>query len=285
MPFFLLLACSIASAAPSNDLALHSRHFDRAPLVQTIPPDSTTSSSLQHVTTSVGYRGQVFPDHQQAAWQLFVASVDIHHRLGTFGLAYRRFTRFDRWDDALVLEAYPNLWSDAYAHLRYQHTFAPEVYAKADMLAELFQPVEDGWVPFASARLRTYDEGPISTVYILGGGADKYLGDWLMRGRAQLVMVAEEPGSFFSLLTRRYLRTGTGPATGTYLEARAGYGDSDVITGVEPLMFDSGRTYSASLGGQWFFSSSWGASAAATLVNSAALPTRVGFSLRLMARW
>lgn len=257
---------------------------DEAPLASA-QLDSVEAFSKKRFTAEAGYRFQVFPDSDVAMWQAYTTALRYETRLGTFGAEYRRLSRFEHWDDAAVLDAYPALWGDAYAHFRYQHIFDAEVYADDEVLVELFQPLGGGWVPFLTYHHRSYAAGPVQSVSVFGGGTDKYVGRWFLRGRAELLLVEGESSGFGSLLVRRFLNAGAGPTSGTYLEAKASYGAEAIITSLVPTQFDSGTTYSASLGGQLFFTPTWGTAVIATLVNSAALPTRAGLSLRLKARW
>ena len=254
-------------------------------LALSAPADSVESSIKKRGTAAVGYRIQSFPGNREAAWTTYVAALRYQARPGTFGVEYRHLSRFDRQDEALVLDAYPALWEAAYAHLRYQHTFDAEAYADDDVLVQIFQPLGGGWVPFLTYRHRAYADGPVQKVNVVGAGTDKYVGHWLLRGRAELIIVGDRPGSFGRITARRFLKAGTHAPADTYLEAHLGAGEETVISGVAPVRFDAGTSYSASLGGQFFFTPTWGTSAAVTLVNSAALPTRVGLSLRLKARW
>lgn len=248
-----------------------------SPLPLTISsPAEVVVRDTTYFQAKVGYRFQAFRD-SEAPWQKYLAEAGYHHyEHGSFYFAYHRASRFDEWDNLVILQAYPQLGSNRYAHVRIQYAPEPSVFPAQEYQLEYFHPVSQNWLAFASTQLRHY---PALNTYSLGAGLDAYYRSWFVRGLVQTTWLQGEVGGFLSVLVRRYVCPGD-----CYLEGRVGYGKEPFITAPGPVI-EMGSSYSATLGGQYFLSTHWGFSVVGTLIKSAALPLRSGIFLQLLHRW
>lgn len=138
---------------------------------------------------------------------------------GSIALERMSVRRFDRVDQAWALDAYPRLWSGAYANVRYQTSDRVELYPNRSWRVELFQNIGGGWELAAS-----HDElGFGSGVRIQGVAVGRYWGDFFARWRHQTVKSDSSSGRGNRLLVRYYYQ---GDAD-HYVEANASQGRSD----------------------------------------------------------
>lgn len=138
---------------------------------------------------------------------------------GSIALEQLRLRRFGEQDQAWALDAYPRLWSGAYANLRYQRAGTPDLYPARSWRAELYQNVGGGWEVSASRDALDFS----STVRIDGVSLGKYWGNFYARWRHQQVRSDGSAGHGNRFVLRYYYR---GDAD-HYLEANASQGRSD----------------------------------------------------------
>lgn len=248
-----------------------------SPLPHVTPsPAEVVVRDTTYFQAKTGYRFQIFQD-SEPPWQKYSAEAGYHHyEYGSLYFAYHRASRFDEWDDLLVLQTYPQLGSNRYAHVRMQYVLEPSVFPAQEYQLEYFHPVSQNWLAFASTRLRHY---PALDTYSFGAGLDAYYRSWFVRGHLQTAWLKGEMGGSMSVLMRRYVCPGD-----CYVEGRVGYGREPIIIAPGPVV-EIGSSYSATLGGQYFLSTHWGLSVVGTLIKSAALPLRTGLLLQLLHRW
>lgn len=138
---------------------------------------------------------------------------------GSIALERMSLRRFGNVDQAWAVDAYPRLWSGAYANVRYQSAESASLYPNRSWRFELFQNIGSGWELAAS-----HDElGFGSGVRIEGAAVGKYWGNFYARWRHQTVRSDSSSGKGDRFLIRYYYE---GDAD-HYVEANVSQGRSD----------------------------------------------------------
>ena len=165
------------------------------------------------------------PDRQD--WSDYSLSVRRHFEHGSLAFELLDTRRFGVSDQAWALDGYLDLWSRAYANLRYQQGPQASLFPDSAYYGELFQGVGQGWELSGSyGRL----EFSSSNVNMYGVGVGKYVGNYYIRLRHSYI-----PGngsvSNSNRLLARYYYAGDGD---NYVEANvsAGTSNSDDKSGV-----------------------------------------------------
>ena len=166
---------------------------------------------------------------------------------GSIALEQLRLHRFGGWDQAWALDAYPRLWSGAYANLRYQRAASPDLYPARSWRAELYQNVGGGWEVSASRDALDFS----SAVRIDGVSLGKYWGNFYARWRHQQVRSDNSSGRGNRFVLRYYYR---GDAD-HYLEANASRGRSDDFASAQ---LQTGRSNARGLAWTWWPQPGWG---------------------------
>jgi YaiO family outer membrane protein len=176
---------------------------------------------------------------QRADWSDYTLSVRHHFRLGSLALEALGADRFSSSDHAWALDGYVDLWSRAYANLRYQRSPQGDLFPQTSWRAELFQGVGHGWELSGS-----YDRLDFSSsgVDLYGLGIGKYVGNWYLRLRHLYVPGNGGSSNSDRLLARYYYK---GDAD-NYLELVVGAGRSDVSLSSAPGLSGQGHSRSAS---------------------------------------
>jgi YaiO family outer membrane protein len=184
-------------------------------------------------------------------WNEQTASVRYYGKLGSKhgSIAFEtlRAERFAQTGHAWALDAYADLWSGAYANVRYQRAPAARLFPANAGRIELYQAVGDGWEVSLSDDVLGFGE----RVNIYGVGLAKYTGNWYVQLRHQNIVSAGAHSSGDRLLGRYYYQGGAD----SYLELAMNRGRSD-----DPLSLASGRTRSGGGGVNLvhYFSRDWG---------------------------
>ena len=155
--------------------------------------------------------------------------------------------RFGYTDQAWAVDAYPRLWRGAYANLRYQRAYAPELYPSLSWRAELYQNVGGGWELAASHDHLGFGSG----VRIDGISAGKYWGNFFARWRHQQVASDSSSGKGDRFFVRYYYE---GDAD-HYLELNASHGRSDDFSSA---LIQQSRSNSRGLVWYHFVARDWG---------------------------
>ncbi len=170
-------------------------------------------------SASLGASGTEFSP-SRADWSEYMLSVRRHFERGSLGIEALGADRFSTSDHAWALDAYVDLWSRAYANLRYQHGPQENLYPGTAWRAELFQGVGRGWELSASYDRLEFNS---SNVDIYGFGVGKYVGNWYVRLR-HLYIPGDDSASNSDRLLLRYYYAGDAD---NYIEFAAGAGRSD----------------------------------------------------------
>lgn len=155
--------------------------------------------------------------------------------------------RFGDSDQAWAIDAYPRLWQGAYANVRYQRAYSPELYPSRSWRAELYQNTGGGWELAASRDVLGFGSG----VRIDAISAGKYWGNFFARWRHQQVSSDSSSGKGDRFFVRYYH---AGDAD-HYVEVNASRGRSDDFSSA---LISSSRSNSRGLSWYHFVSRDWG---------------------------
>ena len=181
----------------------------------------------------------------RADWSDYTLSVRRHFERGSLALEALGADRFSSSANAWALDGYVDVWSRAYANLRYQRSPSGSLFPRTSWRAELFQGVGRGWELSGS-----YDrlEFASSSVDIYGLGVGRYVGNWYVRLRHLFVPGNGSNSNSDRLLARYYYK---GDAD-NYLEFAAGAGWSDTALPGTPGSSGQGNSWSTSAAWVWF---------------------------------
>lgn len=195
---------------------------------------------------------------------------------GSIALERISVRRFGLVDQAWAVDAYPRLWSGAYANVRYQTSDRADLYPDRSWRVELFQNVGSGWELAAS-----HDElGFGSGVRIQAVALGRYWGSFFARWRHQAVKSDSSSGRGNRLLVRYYYK---GDAD-HYVEGNVSQGRSDDFSSA---LAQAARSDSRGVVWHHFLDRSWGFKLGLSQSNdSGALKARAqDVSLSLIRRW
>jgi YaiO family outer membrane protein len=207
-------------------------------------------------------------------WNDQTASIRHYTRGGSLAFETLRAHRFGLHDYAWALDGYANLWSGAYANLRYQRGAAARLFPANSGRAELYQALGNGWEASVSDDVL----GFASRVNIYGVGIAKYAGDWYVQLRHQNIVSAGSHGTGDRLLARWYY---AGDAD-TYAEVTVNSGRSD-----DPLSLVGGQTRSGGGSATWvrYWTPRWGTRVGASFSRASGADNERGLTVALYRRW
>jgi YaiO family outer membrane protein len=231
----------------------------------TIAAGYTWAASLSSSWTDVGTGPR---------WNDQTASIRHYTRAGSLGFETLRAHRFGLHDYAWALDGYANLWSGAYANLRYQRGAAARLFPANSGRAELYQSLGNGWEASVSDDVL----GFAARVNIYGVGIAKYTGDWYVQLRHQNIVSAGSHGTGERLLARWYY---AGDAD-TYAEVAVNSGRSD-----DPLSLVGGQGRSGGGSATWvrYWTPTWGTRVGATFSRASGADNQRGVTFSLYRRW
>jgi YaiO family outer membrane protein len=179
-------------------------------------------------------------------------------------------------DRGWTLDAYPRLWTDAYANVRYQRAGTPTLYPGKAWRVELFQHLGSDW-ELAASHDRLDFSAPVE---IEGVALGYYWGDFYARWRHQRVRtdVSTDRGNRFVL---RYYYGGDADH---YLEFNASQGSSDDF---DSALVQGARVGARGLAWTHFVRPDWGVQLSARQARDRSSPgSRVrDVALGLTTRW
>jgi YaiO family outer membrane protein len=211
-------------------------------------------------------------------WNDQTASVRHYMQGGSIGFETLRAHRFDLTGHAWALDAYADLWTGAYANIRYQRAPAARLFPANSGRVEIYQSLGGGWEASLADDVLGFD----SRVNIYGVGLGKYVGNWYVQLRHQNI-VSEGSHSTGQRLLARYYYAGDADS---YLEATANSGRSD-----DPLSLSGGRARSGGGSLTWvrYWSDNWGSKVGASFSRGASGSVNAtherGLSFGLYRRW
>jgi YaiO family outer membrane protein len=179
-----------------------------------------------HWSASLGASWTAFSP-ARADWSDYTLSVRRHFKRGSLAFEALGADRFSGSDHAWALDGYVDLWSRAYANLRYQRSPQADLFPETSWRAELFQGVGRGWEFSGSFDRLDFSS---SAVDLYGLGVGKYVGNWYVRLRHLYVPGNGTNSNSDRLLARYYYR---GDAD-NYVEFSAGAGQSDTALSSAP---------------------------------------------------
>ncbi|MEN3278822.1 MAG: hypothetical protein V7631_4612 [Massilia sp.] len=207
-------------------------------------------------------------------WNDQTASVRHYIQHGSIGFETLRAHRFGQTGHAWALDAYTDLWTGAYANIRYQRSPAARLFPANSGRVELYQSLGGGWEASLSDDVLGFE----SRVNIYGVTLGKYVGNWYVQLRHQNI-VSEDTHSNGQRLLARYYYAGDADS---YLEATVNSGRSD-----DPLSLAGGRARSGGGSLTWvrYWSRDWGTRAGASFARAANDVRERGVSVGLYRRW
>ena len=231
----------------------------------TIAAGYTWAASLSSGWTDVG---------NGPRWNDQTASVRHYTKGGSLAFETLRAHRFGQHDIAWALDGYANLWSGAYANLRYQRGAAARLFPANAGRAELYQSLGNGWEASVSDDVLGY----ASRVNIYGVGIAKYSGDWYVQLRHQNIVSAGSHGTGDRLLARGYY---AGDAD-TYAEVTVNSGRSD-----DQLSLVGGQSRSGGGSATWvrYWTPAWGTRVGASFARASDADNQRGLTVALYRRW
>jgi YaiO family outer membrane protein len=207
-------------------------------------------------------------------WNDQTASVRHYMKGGSIGFETLRAHRFDQTGHAWALDAYADLWTGAYANIRYQRSPAARLFPANSGRVEVYQSLGQGWEASVADDVLGFD----ARVNIYGVGLGKYAGNWYVQLRHQNIVSQGSHSNGQRLLARYYY---AGDAD-SYLEATANSGRSD-----DPLSLSGGRARSGGGSVTWvrYWSDNWGSKVGANFSRGANDARERGLSVGLYRRW
>jgi len=191
-----------------------------------------------HWSASLGASWTAFSP-ARADWSDYTLSVRRHFKSGSLAFEALGADRFSGSDHAWALDGYVDLWSRAYANLRYQRGSSGALFPETSWRAELFQGLGRGWELSGSFDRLDFNS---SSVDIYGLGVGKYAGNWYVRLRHLFVPGNGTNSNSDRLLARYYYK---GDAD-NYVEFAAGAGWSDTALPGSPGSSGQGHSWSTS---------------------------------------
>ena len=213
---------------------------------------------------------------KQPNWHQFSSEIKREMHWGSIVIDYFRASRFNKWDDALVLETYFDSWTRSYVNFRFQTAFNANILPFTDLNLEIFQGFGNGWEGSGSYRYLGYFENEIQ---IWGISFAKYMGDWFLHEKTNIFSGKKSQGYTQTFLFRRYLGV-----IDHFLEVRIGVGKTIALVGSGPII-DTRSTNFCTVSYQTFFNPDWGLSSTIAYNEEDQLPVRVGLSIGLIRRW
>jgi YaiO family outer membrane protein len=167
--------------------------------------------------------------------------------MGSIAIERLQLQRFGTTDTAFAIDAYPKLWTGAYANVRYQSASTASLYPQQSWRAEIYQNAGSGWELSAS-----HDHlGFSSDVNIDGIAVGHYWGNFYARLRHQRVNSSDSTGSGDRFMLRYYYE---GDAD-HYIEINASKGKSDDFSSAQ---IAGSRSDSKGLAWYHYVNQNWG---------------------------
>ncbi len=217
-----LMNVELWSGRPRQALDLARRGLDRAPnddrFLQGRARARQAIASARPWSVWVTRNDDWFSD-RRPAWHETQASLKRETPAGPVIVSGSHAARFGTADNQIELEMYPRFRPGTYAYV--SGAWAPDgrLYPDYRLAADLYQSLGAGFE--GSAGFRRLGFGRIANVYV--GTLNKYIGDWLLTGRA--FYMPNEAGATsraFHGSVRRYF----GPDGASFVGARYGHGSA-----------------------------------------------------------
>lgn len=217
------------------------------------------------------------PDRDK--WNEYVASVRRYWERASLAVEYLRANRFALTDDAVALDAYIDLWSRAYANVRYQYSPDAALYPEDAYRAEVFQGVGQGWELSGSYDRLNFTS---TNVNMYGVGLGKYTGNWYLRWRTLFIPSTVKSGVSHRAIARYYF---SGDAD-DYVELNGGFSRGGEYRGQSQIV-DVTKSWTVGVAVRKYFSPQWGVKLAADYSDEQTVNPFVerSVSASLLFRW
>lgn len=184
-------------------------------------------------------------------------------------------SRFNRWDRAVALDTYLELWAGSYGNVRVQYAASPNFLPIAGMYGELFQGLPDGWEVSANYRFRAYSH---DETHLLGVSLGRYVGRWYLRALGHMLPRTGHVGFIYAAKARRYFAPPR-----SYVELGAGRGRGVEVVDVGPVI-QTTATYHASVRLQTYVTNHFGIAVQGVYSDDEFFKRRT-VALGVMSRW
>lgn len=264
----LAAAATLVGAGAVSSAAGVEEAVDDSPMKGACPPACPWEGFLNYSYSSV--------TDGRAPWH--DARATVVHPFGgglTAALELIEGSRFDRWDRAVALDTYAELWAGSYGNLRTQYAASPDFLPLAGVYGELFQGLRDGWEVSANYRFRAYSD---DETHLLGVSLGRYVGRWYLRALGHMLPRAGELGVVYTAEARRYFAPPR-----SYVELEAGRGRGVEVIDVGPVIQMTG-TYHASVRLQTYVTNHFGIAVQGVYSDDEFFKRRT-IAVGVMSRW
>lgn len=215
---------------------------------------------------------------QRDEWQTATARARRYFERGSLAVEYLWADRFRRSDDAFALDGYVDLWSRAYANVRYQ--YAPDAILFPDHAYrfELYQGMGKGWEPSASYDHMDFGDNDVD---MYGAGLGKYVGNWYLRWRTLFIPATAALGLSHRAMARYYF---SGDAD-DYFEVNGGWSRGGEFYRGSTTDVEKTRSESFGAAYQKYFNSRWGLSLSAGYSDERSAFIERNITVGLTTRW
>jgi YaiO family outer membrane protein len=225
---------------------------------------------------------EIAREPDRAYWHTVTTGVQRRLANGSIAIQGIATRRFDLSDQALVIDAYHDLWSGAYANAVVRVAHEAEVLPNYHAGIELFQAL--GGLEVSGSY--QHQEFAVADVNTFGIGTGHYVGAWYLRPRSLVANINDSWSPFFALTARRYL----GDTTDDFFDFSLGLGE-EVLEVAPPTgaassvaVITSGSRF-ASARAQSFLSRHIGGFVGGTYSDYEEIPYRWGVSVGVISRW
>lgn len=238
-------------------------------------------SQIQRMPGALPWELQGFYELQafapsRAPWHSLTLGVKHEFPQGSLALQSLSVNRFERFDQAFVLDGYLGLWPRAAGNLRLQASVNADVLPRLDALGEVFQEFGDIWEGSLGYRYMGFTTGPVN---FFQAGLGTYLGNWYLRLQPQLFLSGEGPGIQAALWARYFF-----DSADNFAEVRVGAGRQVMLVGSNAQL-QGQNIFFGLLNGQYFFTPQWGVLGTVNYNYFDQFPNMFGFTLGSKFRW
>lgn len=227
---------------------------------------------------SLGYSSSSFsPDRDK--WNEYSVSVRRYWETVSLAAEYLKAYRFGLMDDAVALDAYVDVWSRAYANVRYQYSPDGVLYPEYSYRLEVFQGAGTGWELSGSYDRLNFTN---SSVDMYGVGLGKYVGNWYFRWRTLFIPSTAKSGVSHRMIARYYF---SGDAD-DYVELNGGFSRGGELRSQSQIL-DVTDSWTVGAAVRKYFTRQWGIKLAADYSDERTANPFIerSASLSLLVRW
>jgi YaiO family outer membrane protein len=241
----------------------------------------TLLSQIQRMPGALPWELQGFYELQafapsRAPWHSLTLGVKHEFPQGSLALQSLTVNRFERFDQAFVLDGYLGLWPRAAGNLRLQASVNADVLPRLDALGEVFQEFGDIWEGSLGYRYMGFTTGPVN---FFQAGIGTYLGNWYLRLQPQLFLSGEGPGIQAALWARYFF-----DSADNFAELRVGAGRQVMLVGSNAQL-QGQNIFFGLLNGQYFVTPQWGLLGTINYNYFDQYPSMFGFTVGSKFRW